>query len=131
MPSNNNDLLEDLDQELEVKDAIPVSKNVHATLEQLKKFNDVNIYGFLLNPDPKHPVAQVLKERWSEIHYLTGEKVMLVVTEAPKEWSDNLKNYWRRKLGDDFKNIWREWQKKPDAGIAFQYMDILALHNKV
>jgi hypothetical protein len=40
-------------------DMIPVGKKVKNTLEQFEKFSNVNIYGFFLNPDPKHPLAKV------------------------------------------------------------------------
>lgn len=102
----------------------PTGSDPQATLEQIKKFKDVTVYGFLLNPDPKHPLEKVLKERWAEIHHLTGEKVMIVATGAPAAYSDDLKEYWKAKLGDDFEKVWAEWKKAPDAGVAYDYLDI-------
>lgn len=106
----------------------PAGSDPEATLEQIKKFKDITVYGFLLNPDPKHPLEKVLKEHWAEIHHLTGEKVMIVATGAPAEYSDALKEYWKAKLGDDFEKTWAEWKKKPDAGAAYEYLDMFEPH---
>ncbi len=104
---------------------IPVCKKVEDTLKLFEKSSNVNIYGFFLNPDSKHPLAKVLENRWSELHYLTGEKVMLAATEAPKEWSDNLKAYWEANKGVNFEDFVKKYiGGEPDAGIAFQYIDI-------
>lgn len=93
------------------------------TIKLLENFKDVSVYGFLLNPDPNHPLEQVIRERWMEMHYLTGEKIMIVATGAPVEYSENLKNYWKEKLGADFEKTWQVWQRKPDAGVAYQYLE--------
>lgn len=112
---------EDYEEEKDLAVALPGART---TLAQLRRFTGVTIYGFLLNPDPKHPLAQVMRERWSELHYLSGGKVMLVATEVPAQWTKSLEEYWKEKLGEDFEPTWQEWRKSPDAGIAFQYMDL-------
>jgi hypothetical protein len=95
-----------------------------ATLELLKRFPDVAVYGLLLNSDLRHPLVQVVKEHWSEIHHLTGSNIFLVAFQPPAEWSGSLENFWKQKLGDSFKKMWKDWQTPLDPGVAFDYLDL-------
>jgi len=125
---SNRPLADDFEEQENERSLMGIMPTAQATLEQLKRFRDVTVYGFLLNPDPTRPLAQVMRERWTEIHHLTGERVMIVATEVPDKWSDNLKEYWKNKLGTDYGKVWQEWQRRPDAGVAFQYMDLFSPH---
>lgn len=78
------------------------------TLELLKKVPDVNIYGFLLTMDVKHPVSQMVSERWYELHDLTGPNFLLLAFNPPSEWKDSFKDYWKEKLGKEFEDVWAE-----------------------
>jgi hypothetical protein len=106
------------------RDVLPADTDAERTLAQIERFPSVTIFGFLLNPDPKHPLAQVLHDHWSEIHHLTGDKVMITAFDPPAEWSEELKEHWKAKLGDDFARIWGQWQTPRGAGLAFQYLDL-------
>ena len=72
----------------------PASPYPEETVQLLKKFKNVNIYGLFLNPYLDHPLSKVLEAHGSEFNNLTGDKVMIAITGTPKVWSDNLKNYW-------------------------------------
>ncbi|EGJ50842.1 hypothetical protein [Desulfocurvibacter africanus] len=69
------------------------------------------IFSILLITDMNHPAARVIKKRWSDFHYLTGERLTIATYFRPDDISDKFKNYWKDKLGDSFENIWDEWLK--------------------
>jgi hypothetical protein len=93
-----------------------------ATLELMKQFPNVVAYGMLLLDDPKHPMAELVRERWSEINNLTGDSLVLFAFERPAEWSQNYLRYWRNKLGDKFEATWKQWQDAADPGAAYTYL---------
>lgn len=95
-----------------------------ATLDLIKRFPDVAVYGLLLTHDPKHPLSQLVRERWTELHHLTGQKFLLVAFQPPDEWSDHLKNFWKKQLGDSYEQTWQDWQKGLDFGVAYDYLDL-------
>lgn len=90
-------------------------------LELLEKIPDVAIYGVLLTRDIKHPVVQMLRERWYDFHQLTGPKFLLIVFEPPDEWRKSFKKYWKDKLGEDIEKIWDEWQTGVEREGAVNY----------
>ena len=102
----------------------PALQEQQATLALLQRFPDVKVYALLLTADPKHPIAQVVRERWSELSHLTGSQTMFIVFEKPDQWSEGLKNYWKKQLGDTFDATWQEWQQGPESGLAFDYLDL-------
>ena len=56
-----------------------------ATMEMIKRCPDAAVYGLLLTHDPKHPLSQLVRERWTELHHLTGPKFLLVAFQPPDE----------------------------------------------
>lgn len=90
-------------------------------LDLLKKIHDVAIYGVLLTRDIKHPLVQMLRERWYDFHKLTGPEFLLIVFEPPDEWRESFKNYWKGKLGEDIEKIWDEWQTGVEREGAVDY----------
>ena len=98
--------------------------NPQDTLELIKRFPDVAVYGLLLTQDPKHPISQMLRDRWSRLHHLTGSRFLLVVFQPPSDWSENIKDFWKEQLGEDFEKTWQYWQKGLDSGIAYDYLDL-------
>jgi hypothetical protein len=96
----------------------------NATLELMKQFPNVAAYGMLLLDDPKHPMAELVRERWSEINNLTGDRFPLFSFERPVEWTQNYVQYWRNKMGDQFETNWKKWQEASDPGTAYTYMSL-------
>lgn len=97
----------------------------------LEKIPDVAIYGVLLTRDIKHPLVQMLRERWYDFHKLTGPKFLLIVFEPPNEWRKNFKNYWKGKLGEDIEKIWDEWQTGVEREGAVDYAKLFKPEVKV
>lgn len=96
----------------------------NATLALMEKFPEVTAYGMLLLGDPKHPMATLVRERWSEINNLTGDRFVLFVFERPGEWTQGYLRYWQHKLGDDFERTWKQWQEQEEPGAAYGYLDL-------
>ena len=101
------------------------------TLDILGKIPDVAIYGVLLTRDIKHPLVQMLTERWYDFHQLTGPNFLLIVFEPPDEWRKNFKNYWKGKLGEDFKKVLDEWQTGVEREGAVDYAKLFNPEMKV
>ncbi len=105
--------------------AVPlIEGEKNATLELLKQFPNVTVYGMLLLDDPQHPMAELVRERWSEISNMTGEHFLLFSFERPAEWTKNYVQYWRHKLADKFDATWKHWQDPPDPGAAYSYLSL-------
>ncbi len=105
---------------------MPMS-NKDTTIELLKRqFSNVAIYALLLNSDVKHPICDVMREHWSEIHNLTGANIALVAFAPPADWTESLEEYWKKELGNSFDDVWRNWQKPADMGAALSYLDLFA-----
>jgi hypothetical protein len=95
-----------------------------AALDLAEKFPAVAAYGMLLLGDPKCAMATMVRERWSEIHNLTGDRFVLFVLERPADWTESYLRYWRAKLGDDFKRTWKQWQGTEEPGAAYAYLSL-------
>ena len=100
-------------------------------LNILKKIPAMDIYGVLLTKDFKHPLVQMLRDRWYPLHELTGPKFLLIVFKPPDEWRDDFKNYWKGKLGEDFEKIWDEWQTGFKGKGVFNYAKLFKPEVKV
>jgi len=96
----------------------------NTTLELMKQFPNAAAYGMLLLDDPKHPMAELVRERWSEINNLTGTQFVVFAFERPAEWTQNYMRYWQNKLGNQFKPTWKKWQDAPDPGAAYGYLSL-------
>jgi len=81
-------------------------------------------YGMLLLGDPKHPMAELVRERWSEISNLTGDRFALFTFEHPAEWTQSYLRYWQNKLGDDFERTRKQWQDAEEPGAAYGYLNL-------
>ncbi|MGA3402502.1 MAG: hypothetical protein ABSC95_25100 [Acetobacteraceae bacterium] len=105
--------------------ALRVKKATEALLASVP---NVAVYGFLLSADPKHPLSKVVSERWSQLHHLTGDKILLVAFDPPKEWAAGIEDYWKQQLGASFKSVWRDWQqgRGVEPGVAYQYLDLFS-----
>jgi len=95
-----------------------------ATEEILNKVQGVAVYGLLLVTDPKHPLAEIVRDHFDELHHLTGEKFLLGVFQPPAQWSEGFKDYWRNQLGKDFESTWQSWQRGLEPGVAYDYTDL-------
>jgi len=114
----------DNDERLMVPTVAIVEGEKNATLELIKRFPTVTAYGMLLLDDPKHPMAELVRERWSEISNMTGDRFLLFSFERPAEWTQNYLHYWQHKLGDQFDSTWKKWQAPPDPGAAYGYLSL-------
>ena len=105
--------------------AMPVVEGEqNATLELIKQFPKVTAYGMLLLDNPRHPMAELVRERWPEISNLTGNRFMLFSFERPDKWTQNYLQYWRNRLGGQFDPTWKKWQDVTDPGVAYGYMSL-------
>jgi len=104
----------------------PAGKDREATLALLRQFPDVAIYGLLLVSDPHDPVARMVQQRWSELHHLTGDTVLVVTFQPPPTWAESIQDYWRERLGDSFAATWQDWHngRGLEPGAAFAYLDL-------
>jgi hypothetical protein len=96
----------------------------NTTLELMKQFPGVAAYGMLLLDDAKHPMAELVHERWSEISNMTGNIFVLFTFERPADWTKSYMQYWRNKLGDNFEPTWKKWQDAPEPGAAYAYTSL-------
>lgn len=98
------------------------------TTKLLDKFPDVAVYGLLLLADPEHPLGEVLRTRWSELHHLTGDRILLVAFDTPEEWTPAIKEFWQEQLGGSFRKVWSDWKKGrgTEPGAAFNYLDLFS-----
>ena len=102
----------------------PAFREKQASLELMNRFPDVAVYGLLLTDNPDHPLSKLVEKRWSQLHHMTGSRIMLAAFQPPASWSGGLKEFWREKLGKDFKSVWKEWEKGVDAGLSFDYLEL-------
>jgi hypothetical protein len=105
--------------------AVIVPGDPDATAKVLSRLTDIGAFAFLLTPDLNHPLATVVRQRWSEIHHRSGDHFALVAFAPPAEWAEAIVDQWRVKLGDQFDAIWARWQKGYglEAGAAYDYID--------
>ncbi len=98
-----------------------------ATEELLRKLPDIKVFGLLLVSDPSHPINNVIRNRWSELHHLTGNNIALVAFQPPAQWAPSLEDYWREQLGSSFQQTWADWQsgRGLEAGVALDYLDLV------
>jgi hypothetical protein len=99
-----------------------------ATLQLIENAPNVKVYGLLLSADGKHPLAEVLRTRWSELHHLTGDRILLVAFNPPAEWTAGLEEFWRKQLGSSFDQVWADWKQGigTEAGASFDYLDLFS-----
>ena len=95
-----------------------------ASFELMKLYPNMTAYGMLLLDDPDHPLAELVRERWSEIHNMTGDNFLLFSFDRPAEWAQNYMKYWQNKLNDQFETTLEKWQEVPDPGAAYSYMSL-------
>ncbi len=103
---------------------VPAGPSPAATRLLLSKLPDIRAYAFLLLPDPKHPLAQVVSEHWDELDHRGGDRLALVVFQPPKEWAAAAVDRWKERLGEDFGATWAQWQSSYglEAGVAYDYL---------
>jgi len=116
--------LKKVDERILVPGLPIVEGEKNATLELMKQFPNVAAYGMLLLGDPKHPMAQLVSERWPEISNMTGDQFALFVFDRPTEWTQSYMRYWQNKLGDNFDSTWKDWQAPPEPGAAYGYISL-------
>jgi hypothetical protein len=104
---------------------VPVARDPEATGRLLARLKDVGAYAFLLVPDPKHPLAEVIRTRWNELDHRSGRQVALVAFEPPTEWAAAIIDGWKQTLGPDFDAAWADWQSGYglEAGVAYDYVE--------
>ena len=97
-----------------------------ATEELLRKLPDIKVFGLLLVSDPSHPINNVIRNRWSELHHLTGNNIALVA-------------FSHRAVGTQPRGLlagtarivvpatWADWQsgRGLEAGVALDYLDLV------
>ncbi len=105
--------------------AMPLVDGEADAVEELgRQFSSVAAYGMLLLDDAKHPMSELVRERWPAIHNLTGDSLLLFSFERPAEWTDTYVRYWRNKLGGKFDSTWKQWQSAVDPGSAYTYLGL-------
>lgn len=95
-----------------------------STLDLIKKVPDIDIYGFLLTRDVKHPLSTMISERWYELHDITGPNFLLLAFNPPYEWKGFFKKHWKGTLGDEFEDVWEEWQNGVAPAAAINYCNL-------
>ena len=104
---------------------MPAGRNVETTTRLLSRLPDVGAYGFLLTPDPDHPFAGVVRDKWSQLDHRSGGRFALVAFEPPAQWAAAIIDRWRATLGADFDATWADWQQSYglEPGVAYDYVD--------
>lgn len=104
---------------------LPITEDEdNATLELMNQLPNVTAYGMLLLDNAKHPMAELVRDRWSEISNLTGDRFMLFSFERPAKFTQNYMRYWRKQLGDQFEPTWKRWQEAAEPGTAYSYLSL-------
>jgi len=113
--------------ESEERALLPAARQRDATEEILRSLPEVTVFGLLLVSDPNHPLVRVIRNRWSELHHLTGRTIALVAFQPPATWAPSLEDYWRQQLGSSFDRVWADWHsgRGLEPGAAFDYLDLI------
>ncbi len=91
---------------------LPAPKNPFETRKLLQQLQQYPVYGLLLLPDPNHSFAKMIKERWDELHHMTGSKFLLFAFQPPDTFSGEFESSWRQQLGEkNFEAFWTKWQQ--------------------
>lgn len=96
----------------------------HAYREVAKKMGEIDVIGLLLSPNPYHSVSKVIKSRWQDLYYASGEHLLVVFFQNPSQWSEVVKEDLKRRLGEDFDKYWKEWQIGTEPGKAWKYVEL-------
>src|SRR5262249_5095341 len=104
------------------------AKPARSKLQRLRAVPGVSVYGLLLTDSADHPICHLIRQRWNELHHLTGSKFLLIAFEAPKEFTAGFKADWKRLLGDKFDETWKYWDSRQplEPGRAHSYLDEFA-----
>ena len=116
--------LSDAELEFDKRFNVPAGPSPAATRALLAKLEGIRAYAFLLLPDPKHPLAQVVSDHWDLLDHRGGDRLALVVFQPPKEWAAASVDRWKGRLGDDFAATWQQWQSGYglEPGAAYDYV---------
>jgi hypothetical protein len=112
----------------------PISKGDKKKLKEAKeaefksyiaKHPKMLVYGLLLSQDPTHPITDVINDHWYDIHYATGDDILIILYQAPPIWIENYKNYWKNRIEyPHFDKVWERWQGGIEPGIAYSDIDL-------
>lgn len=104
---------------------MPAGRDPAATDKLLAALPGIAVYGFLLVPDPAHPLAAAIADSWSLLDHRSGPHVALVAFEPPRQWAAATVAAWRDRLGTDFAATWTDWQASYglEPGAAYDYVD--------
>jgi hypothetical protein len=94
-----------------------------ATLKLIRDVPEIAVYGFLLSTSSHDSLAEMVKQKWMELHALTGKHFLLVVFQAPDHLENDFKVFWEKRLGDSFSQAWKDWKKPGGDGRAFNYLE--------
>jgi hypothetical protein len=117
-------------QEEDERMLLPAGRSPQATATILGKLDEVAVYGFLLVPDPDHPVGAAVRDNWPLLDHRSGPHVALVAFEPPTTWAPAIVDRWRRQLGESFDATWAGWQQSYglEPGAAYDYLDRFGVH---
>jgi hypothetical protein len=106
---------------------LPAPRTKEAAEELLRALPDIKVFGLLLVSNPGHPINNVIRNRWSELHHLTGNSIALVAFQPPVQWAPSLEDFWREQLGSSFQQTWADWQsgRGLEGGVALDYLDLV------
>ena len=100
----------------------PATRDPALTRALLAQLGHFPVFGLLLAPDASHPVAQLVTQRWDALQQVTGSRFLLLAFQPPQAFSAEFEADWRKRLGDDFNDVWGKWQQtKAAAPSAYDY----------
>lgn len=90
-------------------------------MEDLEKFiteHQYPFYAILLGRDTDTFLKDYVANNWKNLHYLSGTNCLFLSIYPPKQVDEEIINFWKKKLGDKFDNI---WDKIPTSAWSYEY----------
>jgi hypothetical protein len=91
-------------------------------LEKLLTSNPYPLYAVLLGRDSDKFLKDYVAKNWINLHYMSGEDCLFFSAYAPEKIDTEVVDYWKKKLKDEFKEI---WDNTPNAAWSYEYARML------
>lgn len=83
--------------------------------------NGYKIIAFILYSSLNRDIAKFIKQNGDWLHHASGKDCLICVFENPTKWGDNVKDYWRKKLGENFDKYYIRTLEATELNRNFSY----------
>ena len=113
-----------LDVTMETKAILTIITPVLKDLEEFLIEHSYPFYAILLGRDIDTFLKDYVADNWKNLHYLSGNNCLFLSIYPPKEIDEEIRDYWKEKLGDKFEKI---LDKIPSAAWSYEYGRVLGI----